>query len=327
MIGSRASPLSILPRGRVLRAAKIAFAAAVVIFIVAALVSQWGALQEAAASARPRWGYIGLSCALVLANYALLIQAWRVLLDGWGGSLGFWESARIWTISNLGKYLPGKVWVIGSAAVMVQARGIPGAAAVGASVMGQLINILAGFVVLAATGAGVLRVPTIGVVAIVVIGGAVLLAPPVLPSFGRLVARITKRDIVIPRMPHSAIWVAASISVASWVLYGLTFRVLTLGVLSTAPGVPGLYVAIYTSSYLAGFLALIAPGGVGVREVVMATALKGAGFGTGDAILLVVASRIWITLLEIVPALVFLLIRPMRQKPTDAPSEVASDAR
>jgi uncharacterized membrane protein YbhN (UPF0104 family) len=315
-----------MPRGKVLRAAKIAFAIAVAIFIAAAIATQWSALREAAASAHPRWGYIALSCALVLANYALLIQAWRVLLLGWGGSLGFWESARIWTISNLGKYLPGKVWVIGSAAVMVQARGISAAAAVGASVLGQLINILAGFVVLAATGAGVLRVPTAGVVAIAVLGGAGLHAPPVLPRLGRIAARVARRDIVIPRMPHSAIWIAAAISVASWVLYGVAFRLLTLGVLSSAQGAPGLYVAIYTSSYLAGFLALIAPGGVGVREVVMATALKGAGFGTGDAILLVVASRIWLTLLEIAPALVFLLIRPMREKPggaTDGSTERA----
>ena len=67
----------------------MAFAVAVAIAIAAALVTQWGELREAAAAARPSWGYIALSCALVLANYALLIQAWRILLHGWGGSLGF----------------------------------------------------------------------------------------------------------------------------------------------------------------------------------------------------------------------------------------------
>ena len=319
--------MPILPQGRVLRAAKAAFAAAVIIAIIAVLVSQWSELQAAAASARPRWSYIALSCALVLADYALLIQAWRVLLQGWGGSLGFWEGARVWTISNLGKYIPGKVWVIGSLTVMAQDRGISGTAAVGAALIGILINILAGFVVLAVTGAGVLKVPTIGVVAIILVGAAVLLAPPILPWFGRLVARITRRDIVIPRMPHRAIWIAASISVLSWVLYGLALRVLTVGVLSRAPGPPGLYIAIYTSSYLAGFLALIAPGGVGVREVVMATALRGAGFGTGEAILLVVASRIWLTVLEIVPALVFMLIRPVRPASASVAGKVTSDGR
>jgi uncharacterized membrane protein YbhN (UPF0104 family) len=319
--------LPILPRGRVLRAAKIAFAAAVIAAIAYTLVTQWGALEEAAASARPEWAYVALSCVLVFANYALLIQAWRVVLAGWGGKLGFWESARVWTISNLGRYIPGKVWQIGTLAVMAQARGISSTAAVGAALIVTLVNLVAGFVVLAATGAGVLEVPTLGVVAIVFLGAAVLIAPPFLPWFGRLVARLTRRDFAIPRIPHRVIWIAALISAVSWVLYGLAFQVLTVGVLSQAPGAPGLYIAIYTASYLAGFLALIAPGGIGVREVVMATALKGAGFGTGEAILLVVASRIWLTVLEIVPAMIFMIARPLRREPAEVPRKAASDAR
>jgi uncharacterized membrane protein YbhN (UPF0104 family) len=51
------------------------------------------------------------------------------------------------------------------------------------------------------------------------------------------------------------------------------------------------------------------PGGVGVREVVMATALQRAGLGGGEALLIVVASRVWLTLLEIIPALFFILTR------------------
>jgi len=311
----------------VLRVAKIGFAVAVTIFIAAVLVSQWSELREAAANARPRWGYIALSCALVLANYALLIQAWRILLAGWGSSLGFWESARVWTISNLGKYIPGKVWAIGTMAVMVQSRGVSGAAAVGAALLGSLINTVAGFVVLAATGAGVLELPTAAVIAIAALGAAILVAPPFLPWLGRLAGRLARRDITIPRIPHGAIWMTAAISAISWILYGIAFRVLAAGVLSRAPGAAGLYTAIYTGSYLAGFLAIIAPGGVGVREVVMAGALKGAGFGTGEAILLVVASRIWTTILEILPAALFLVIRPFKREPADAPPEVASDAR
>ena len=316
-----------LQRGRVLRIAKIAFAIAVVIFIASVLVSQWGELREAAANAHPRWGYIALSCALVLANYALLIQAWRILLHGWGGSLGFWESARIWTISNLGRYIPGKIWAIGSLAVMAQSRGVSGAAAVGAALLGSLINTVAGLIVLAATGAGVLELPTVAVAAIVLLGAAILVAPPFLPWLGKVAGRLARRDITIPRIPHSAIWITAAISALSWVLYGVAFRVLAAGVLSRAPGAVGLYTAIYTGSYLAGFLAIIAPGGVGVREVVMAGALKGAGFGTGEAILLVVASRIWLTILEILPAALFLLVRPVHREKSEAPPRVASDAR
>jgi uncharacterized membrane protein YbhN (UPF0104 family) len=86
----------------------------------------------------------------------------------------------------------------------------------------------------------------------------------------------------------------------------LAFRELAAGVLGSAPGALSLYVAVFTSSYLLGFLALFAPGGVGVREVAMATALARAGVDVASAAILVVTSRLWLTVLEVVPALVFL---------------------
>ena len=53
-----------------------------------------------------------LSALVVWSMYALLIVAWRVMLAGWGQRLDGWTAARIWTVSSLGKYLPGKVWAV-----------------------------------------------------------------------------------------------------------------------------------------------------------------------------------------------------------------------
>ncbi|HEU4643901.1 MAG TPA: lysylphosphatidylglycerol synthase domain-containing protein [Gemmatimonadaceae bacterium] len=299
---------------RLLHIAKIAFAAAVAAAVAVALVRQWGAVRAAAAQAHPRWGWIVLSSLVVLANYALLIEAWRTIVAGWGGRLSFTEGARIWSISNLGRYVPGKVWQMGTMAVMAQERGVSGIAAAGAAVINTLINTVAGFVVLAGTGASVLRIPPVGTAAIVALGVGLLLAPRLLPWLAALAGKVLRRELVVGRIPHRAIWLAALISAASWIVYGLAFRLLAVGVLGRATGAPGLYVAVFTGSYLAGFLALIVPGGLGVREVVMATALRQAGFGTGEAILLVVASRIWLTILEIVPAILFMAHRWVRPR-------------
>lgn len=301
-----------------------------VIAIAIALARQWGTLQAAAAQAQPRWGYLLLSGVVVLANYALLVEAWLIVLAGWRGAPGegattrlpFWEGARIWSISNLGRYIPGKVWAMGTMAVMAQTRGVSGLAAAGSSLLVALINTVAGFVVLAATGAGVLRVPPAGIAAIVALGVALLLSPRLLPWLGALAARVTGRDIVVGQLPHRAIWITALISAVSWVVYGLAFRLLAAGVLGHAPGALALYVAVFTGPYLAGFLALIVPGGLGVREVLMVPALQQAGFGTGEAILLVVASRVWLTILEIVPAILFLAHRWVRPTRSDGPVHI-----
>jgi len=307
----------------------MAFAVAVVVAVAFALVREWQPVSAAMHEARPRWGVIALSGAIVLANYALLVEAWRVVLAGWEGErrgiaaprLGFWESARIWSVSNLGRYIPGKVWQMGSMAVMAQERGISGLTAAGAAVVVTLINTVAGFVVLVLTGAGVLHVPPLGIAVIALLGAGLLLAPQLIPWLGNLAGRILRRPIVLGRIPHTAIWIAALISAASWVVYGVAFRVMAVGVLGSATGAVGTYIAVFTASYLAGFLALIAPGGVGVREIVMFAGLRQAGFTSGEATLLVVSSRVWLTILEIVPAVLFLAHRWMRPKRSDGPIE------
>lgn len=290
--------------------------------VAVALYKEWGAVRAAAAEAHPRWALIILSGLVILANYALLVEAWRTVLTGWGGRLDFWDGARIWSISNLGRYVPGKVWQMGTMAMMAQTRGVSGVAAAGSALIVTLVNTVAGFVVLAATGASVLRIPPLGVAAIVAVGIGVLLIPNLLPWLGAIASRIARREIAVGRIPHRAIWIAAIISCASWIVYGVAFRLFAAGVLGHAPGAPGFYIAVFTGSYLVGFLALIVPGGVGVREWVMAAALQRAGFGTGEAILLVVASRVLLTVLEIVPAILFLAHRWVRPKRSDGPIEL-----
>jgi uncharacterized membrane protein YbhN (UPF0104 family) len=55
-----------------------------------------------------------------------------------------------------------------------------------------------------------------------------------------------------------------------------------------------------------GYLFLFLPAGIGVREGVMAVLLTSQGLATPkQALLIAGASRIWLTLLEIVPALLF----------------------
>ena len=58
------------------------------------------------------------SALLTWSMYALLISAWRGLVTAWGQSMTLRSAARIWIVSSLGKYLPGKVWSIAGMAVM-----------------------------------------------------------------------------------------------------------------------------------------------------------------------------------------------------------------
>ena len=154
------------------------------------MARQWGPVRAALADVSIRWHYVALSALLVLGSYAVLIQAWRLLLGGWGARLGFWDGARIWTVSNLGKYVPGKVWQIGTMAVMAQQVGVPGVAAAGAALFSALITLASGFAVVALTGARLLPVPGGAVTLLVVVLVGLLLAPLILPKVAAWTARL-----------------------------------------------------------------------------------------------------------------------------------------
>jgi uncharacterized membrane protein YbhN (UPF0104 family) len=79
--------------------------------------------------------------------------------------------------------------------------------------------------------------------------------------------------------------------------------------LGRGAGGPSGYIAVYTAAYLAGFLSLI-PGGFVVREAALVLGLTALNLVTApEAALLALTSRIWITILELLPGALFLLTR------------------
>ena len=101
-------------------------------------------------------------------------------------------------------------------------------------------------------------------------------------------------------------------NLVAWVGYGVALWLLARGLL---PGgglglVPA--IAVFTASYLAGFLALIAPGGLGVREGLFILMLQGP-LGIGAATALALASRVLLTITEFGAAVPFLAFP--REKP------------
>ncbi len=92
------------------------------------------------------------SILLTWTMYALLVAAWRGLVTGWGQSLDYAVAARIWIVSSLGKYVPGKVWAIAGMAMMAKRAGVTAWAATGAAILNQALAVAAGAVVVGAHG-------------------------------------------------------------------------------------------------------------------------------------------------------------------------------
>ena len=290
------------------------------LFIAWALHGQWTDMRASARALRVEWRWIAAASATVLAVYALLIQSWRLLLRGWGGELAYPAAVRIWTIANLGRWIPGKVWSVGALSVLAAREGVSGAAAAGAAVLGTLLNIGAGFGVAVIMGAEGLDTVYPGfrtgaLVATAVFMLAVLALPRLLPPI--LTWFAAKRGVPLTGKQLSArtLWAAATMNAASWLGYGLAFALFSRGVTPGISSDPALFIAVFTASYLIGYLMLFSPGGLGFREAALSVLLVGVGAaGQGDAVILGVTSRIWLTVLEVLPGLISLLVLPASQR-------------
>ena len=303
------------------RVAQAVLLLALFAFIARAVAEQRDALRETAANLEVHWGGIAGASALVLLTYAALVQSWRLLVAGWGSTLSYPAAVRIWTIANLGRYIPGKVWSVGALVVLAQREGVNAVAATGAAMLGTLLNLGAGFGVVLLSGSLVLDALGPGYRTAAWLGSAAFVAgtlalPWLLPAVLRTLAR-RRPSLELParELPARAVWLAVAINLLSWVGYGSAFLLLTRAVLPEVSGALVAYIAIWTASYLVGYLVLIAPGGIGAREAALVAAFVALGMASSaEAAIVAAASRLWLIALEVLPGLLSLALAPAARR-------------
>jgi hypothetical protein len=290
-------------RRNLFRAAQWVFAALVLFFAIRALAGQWNQVGARLLNIEFRWEQVTAATFLILVTYALLIEGWRRILSGWDSNLAFRPAARIWFLSNLGKYVPGNIWSLTAMSVMARERGLSGLAAAGSSVIMQSVSLATGTAIVMVTSAKLLGQPLLVGAAVLLLVVGVVTAPRYLPRLAVWAANLSGREIVTPSIPASGIWMAALASTASWLLYGLAFQLFVRGLLGTAPGEISSYIAVYTAAYILGFISPIAPAGLGVREITLAAFMTQLGLANeADAALAAIAARLWLTVVELVPS-------------------------
>ena len=246
-------------------------ALAIIGFAVSDLAGAWSRLRVQPVEWDVRPALLVASALVTWAMYAILIEAWRSMLRGWGDRLSFGAAARIWTVSSLGKYIPGKVWAIAGMAVMAQRAGVRRWTAMASAVVLQALAVGTGAAIVGTAGSASLEsrypwVPAalLALVVVSVAGIALLLWPPFIGRLLRLVRVEAKGSS--PGAP--AVVVGALANLTAWAGYGLAFWLLARG-LFAAPGLtPALAMATFAASYVAGLLFLPAPAGLGVRSSV-----------------------------------------------------------
>jgi len=116
----------------------------------------------------------------------------------------------------------------------------------------------------------------------------------------------------LPGSPPLAVLVGSVVTNAlAWLSYGAALYWLAHGVLAETRLDLGTAVRGFAGSYLAGFLFLLAPGGLVVRESVFVL-LTQSVVGPTEALALAAASRVAMTVADLAAALPFVLHRGAR---------------
>lgn len=261
-------------------------------------------------------GWLALSVLTVFVSYAFSIEAWRRVMAGWQQRVPYGRAARIWLVANLGRYVPGKVWSVAGLVVLAQRAGVASWAAAASAFAIQAIAIGTAIVVVAAATPGAESPVRLGAAALLALAVITVLASA---KAVRWIGRVAGSSEPLRPLPVLAVAESSVLGVLAWVAHGVAFWLLARGM-----GLPGSLsittaAGVFPLGYILGLLALFAPGGVGVREVVL-TSLLAPALGMGGAVALSVASRILLTLTEVVAPLVALLVSRQRKEDVSEPT-------
>jgi uncharacterized membrane protein YbhN (UPF0104 family) len=186
--------------------------------------------------------------------------------------------------SQLAKYIPGTLWQYAGRLALARARGLP-TRVVARSMPIELCASIA--------GAGIVSLFLLGVWGIPL---AALVAAGCLALASRTAGGTTKlrRDI-------SASAVAAPLYAIVWVAVGSAFWLTARGLFSVPLRQLPFYAGAFAAAWIVGVVAIYAPGGLGVREGVLIGLLH-SRLGSADALVVAAASRVVLTLIDIVLA-------------------------
>jgi glycosyltransferase 2 family protein len=289
-------------------------AAILTLLIIAALVKSLRrdgpAALEAWRAAEISWSWICAAMACGLAGFMLSIIGWQRLLIDCGVVASSWLVSRIFLLSNLGRYLPGgKAWQMSIVSIMATENGLSAPIVAVTSLFQGLVGVAVGMALLVITGGVVLRLPT--ALLLLPTAGLVLLIalPSLLHRVPTLRVRLLERVPALATVTGGTMWSLVWTGLVSWLAWGMGLYCLARGLDVAGDLSVVACIAAWAGPFIAGLIAFVAPAGIGVRDELMRNMLVASGATAGGAAILAVIARVWITILEVVPALLLLALR------------------
>ena len=295
------SPPAPGPRGRS-RWLSPALLAVAVGFGVVAVGRNWSAVR--ADLALLGWADL-LGSGLAAVGAVLLTGlSWRVVLTGLGAPMPLRPAMTLYSAGQLGKYVPGSVWVLAIQAELGRRRGVSRAVMALSYVVSILVAVatggLIGLLSLLAAGDGSPRLLAPGLAAVGVLVALAVLRPRLVNAGLAWLSARTGRDLPAVDLPARTLASALALTSAAWVLFGLHVWLLARP-LGAEPGLLAPTTGAFAMAFVAGLLLVPVPAGAGVREGVLVGLLAGP-LGATAALTVSVVSRLVLVVADVLLA-------------------------
>jgi uncharacterized membrane protein YbhN (UPF0104 family) len=285
-------------RGALFTALKVLLLLAMIGFAGWALAKNWADVSDALKQLNIWLVLLSLPPVAMAMGCAMLV--WRSLLADLGAPLPLRVAARIFFVSQLGKYLPGSVWSIATQMELGREHKVPRRVGFATGVLALILTAAVGLplaaVTLPSAAPDVLGKYWWGMLFIPVF--LAILYPRILGPLLNLGFRIIRQP-PLPKLPS----VRGMAKAAGWqtlvsVFFGIHAWILLLAF--HAPVGRALFAAIggYALAYALGLLAIPVPAGAGVRDVALGAAFA-AVVSTPEAAAVAIVSRVALTVIDL----------------------------
>jgi len=262
------------------KAAGVVITVAIFVWILKPIVVHWDKVRDRIWDMN--WSRVAIA-SLAFAAYLFVFRAlvWRRLLKNFGYKLPVWPVTRIWSTSELARYLPGSVWQVVGRVYLIKPYGVRGSICSTSQIMELSLYLLANLIV--ALGAltflgwksfeGAAKGWMI-VAAILVPLLSLALHPKVFYAIADRILVALKKPPVQKRMRWKSLidlllWNVIGLAVQGLAIYLVVAELLQLPIAKW-----WVVAGAYCLAWCAGFLAVWAPGGLGVREAVFIAAMS-----------------------------------------------------
>ncbi len=245
-----------------------------------------------------------LSTLIFAFSYFIQIWAWYLITVKLGIVLSAADTLKSWFYSQLGKYLPGKVWLLLSRFHFYESQGKSKKSIMIALYLETVTMIMAaGLIFFAAVvsfeeARSIYPIRQLWWWALPFILAFCSIHPKVLEKVSNwAMVRLNKEPVLLP-VSYYAILCILLICILGWLIGGLGFYLFLKSLSPVSPSYVLFLTGALAFSSMLGLVALFAPSGLGVREGALVYLLSFM-MATPVAVIISILTRIWMTLIEI----------------------------